>query len=90
MRNRIQSTLSNLATLGTSPSLLVRGVGGFALGRDISKWPHYRGSLISGVQIRGSSLVVVKEIGSGGTEWVSHGMKEVGISVTFLVLCWWN
>ncbi len=59
----IQWTPSNPATLGTSQSVLIREVasfrGEFALGSilwGILKWPEYRGGLISGVQIRGSSL----------------------------------
>ncbi len=49
----VQWTPSNLATLGTSQSVLTRGVAGeFALGNilwDILKCPEYRGGLISGV-----------------------------------------
>ncbi len=53
----LQWTPSNPATLGNCQSVLIRGE--FALGSiiwDNFKWPQYRGGLISGVQIRGSSL----------------------------------
>ncbi len=55
--SRIQWTPSNPATLGTSQSLLIRGVASFqGWICTILNWPEYRGGLISGVQIRGSSL----------------------------------
>ncbi len=59
----IQWTPSNPATLGSRQSVLIRGVASFhgwictrKILEDILKWPEYRGGLISGVQIRGSSL----------------------------------
>ncbi len=55
----IQWTPSNPATPGTSQSVLIRGMASFqgwvCTRKDTLKWPEYRGGLISGVQIRGSS-----------------------------------
>ncbi len=53
----LQWNPSKPATLGTSESVLIRGVAGeFVLKSmlwDLSKWPEYRGGHISGVLIRG-------------------------------------
>ncbi len=55
----VRWTPSNLATLGTYQSVLIRGVrGGFISGRSTLGHFEYRGGLISEVQIRGSSLYI--------------------------------
>ncbi len=87
-------TPSNPATLGTCQSVLIRGVASFFRGEfepgsiiwDILKWPQYRGGLISGVLIGGSSLYIPAL--PGGSRWSrlrSHGLSVCVCGNVFVV-----
>ncbi len=61
----VQWNLSKPATLGTSESVLIRGVATFqecvleSILWDFSKWPEYRGGHISEVLIRGIPMYII-------------------------------